>query len=260
MWRRGHCACGSDATAFHAAAAAQWSSPVQRRRCRAGGAGVPERSPAFAGRGIARVQTRAGAPPPRCTRRCGASVRIWSRASAQAGAARADPCDRGREPLAGRSALWFASFQTERFYRQTQARWRELSAGATLTLAFADFDQLRTPRDSPAEIPVDRSHPLAREWTVVCCAADHAACLTAVGTPRPQPQPAPGARVRIDLERRARGRMGSGAHLCRDRRRAVSGAGRAGATAPGASSRSPHPPAAQARRRDHQPHLVLPVG
>jgi MerR family transcriptional regulator, light-induced transcriptional regulator len=75
--------------------------------------------------------------------------------------------------------LLFASFQTERFYRQTQARWRELSRGATLTLAFADFDQLRTPRDSPAEIPVGRSQPLAREWTVVCCAADHAACLTA---------------------------------------------------------------------------------
>jgi MerR family transcriptional regulator, light-induced transcriptional regulator len=75
--------------------------------------------------------------------------------------------------------LLFASFQAQRFYRQEQARWRELSRGAELTLAFADFDRLRTPRDGPAEIPVDRSHPLAREWTVVCCAADHAACLTA---------------------------------------------------------------------------------
>jgi DICT domain-containing protein len=75
--------------------------------------------------------------------------------------------------------LLFASFQTERFYRQEQARWRELSRGAELTLAFADFDRLRTPRDGPAEIPVDRGHPLAREWTVVCCATDHAACLTA---------------------------------------------------------------------------------
>jgi DICT domain-containing protein len=75
--------------------------------------------------------------------------------------------------------LLFASFQTQRFYRQEQARWRELSRGAELTLAFADFDRLRTPRDGPAEIPVDRDHPLAREWTVVCCAADHAACLTA---------------------------------------------------------------------------------
>jgi DICT domain-containing protein len=75
--------------------------------------------------------------------------------------------------------LLFASFQTQRFYRQEQARWRELSRGAELTVAFADFDRLRAPRDGPTEIPVNRSHPLAREWTVVCCAADHAACLTA---------------------------------------------------------------------------------
>ena len=75
--------------------------------------------------------------------------------------------------------LLFASFQTERFYRQEQPRWRELSEGAELTVAFADFDRIRTPRDGPAEIPVGRGHPLAREWTVVCCAAGHAVCLAA---------------------------------------------------------------------------------
>lgn len=75
--------------------------------------------------------------------------------------------------------LLFGSFQSERFYRQEQPRWRELSRGAELTLAFADFERLRTPRDGPAEIPVDRSHPLVREWAVVCCAPDHAVCLSA---------------------------------------------------------------------------------
>jgi DICT domain-containing protein len=85
--------------------------------------------------------------------------------------------------------LLFASFQTQRFYRQAQVRWRELSQGSELTLAFADFDRLRTPRDGPAEIPVDRSHPLAREWTVVCFAADHAACLTAWEPPTPNASP-----------------------------------------------------------------------
>ncbi len=75
--------------------------------------------------------------------------------------------------------LLFASFQTERFYRQSQARWRELSRGAELTLAFANFDRLGTPPDGPAEIPVERSHPFGREWTVVCCAAEHAICLSA---------------------------------------------------------------------------------
>jgi MerR family transcriptional regulator, light-induced transcriptional regulator len=73
--------------------------------------------------------------------------------------------------------LIFASFQRERFYRQEEARWRELSRGAQLALVFADFQRVRSPRGGPAEIPVDRSHPLAREWTVVCDAAHHAVCL-----------------------------------------------------------------------------------
>ena len=75
--------------------------------------------------------------------------------------------------------ILFASFQTQRFYGQARARWSELSRSAELAVVFADFDRVRTPRDGPAEIPVDRRHPLAREWTVVCCAADHAVCLTA---------------------------------------------------------------------------------
>ncbi len=79
---------------------------------------------------------------------------------------------------AGRPLL-FGSFQTQRFYRQSEARWRELARGAELAVVFADFDRTRTPRDGPVEIAVDRSHPLAREWTVVCCAAGHAVCLVA---------------------------------------------------------------------------------
>ena len=85
--------------------------------------------------------------------------------------------------------LLFASFQTQRFYRRAQARWRELSRGAELTLAFADFDRVRTPRDGPTEIPVDRGHPLAREWTVVCCAGGHAACLAAWEPPALSAEP-----------------------------------------------------------------------
>ncbi len=83
--------------------------------------------------------------------------------------------------------LLFGSFQTRRFYRQAQPRWREFSRGAELAVAFADFDRVRTPRGAPAEIPVDRSHPLAREWAVVCCAADHAACLAAWEPPATVP-------------------------------------------------------------------------
>jgi MerR family transcriptional regulator, light-induced transcriptional regulator len=75
--------------------------------------------------------------------------------------------------------LMLASFQRERFYRQAEARWRELSRGAKLALVFADFQRVRAPRGGPAEIPVDRGHPLAREWAVVCDAAHHAVCLAA---------------------------------------------------------------------------------
>jgi DICT domain-containing protein len=75
--------------------------------------------------------------------------------------------------------LMFASFQRERFYRQEEGRWRELSRGAQLALVFADFRRVRSPRGGPAEVPVDRSHPLAREWAVVCDAAHHAICLAA---------------------------------------------------------------------------------
>ncbi len=75
--------------------------------------------------------------------------------------------------------LLFASFQSERFYRQEQDRWGELSLGAELAVAFADFDGVRVPSSGPVEIPIERTHPMAREWTLVCCAAGHAACLAA---------------------------------------------------------------------------------
>lgn len=73
--------------------------------------------------------------------------------------------------------LLFAAFQRERFYRQEQARWRELARTAELTLAFADFEQLRTPRGGPAEIPIAPDDPFAREWAIVCDAPGHAVCL-----------------------------------------------------------------------------------
>ncbi len=73
--------------------------------------------------------------------------------------------------------LLFGSFQRERFYRQEEERWRELSRRATLSAVFADFERLRTPRGGPAEIPVGRDDPLAREWAVVCDCDHHAVCL-----------------------------------------------------------------------------------
>jgi MerR family transcriptional regulator, light-induced transcriptional regulator len=75
--------------------------------------------------------------------------------------------------------LLFASFQRECYYRHGEARWRELSRGAELSLVFADFQCPRSSPGSPTEVPIEREHPLSREWSVVCEAAGHAVCLVA---------------------------------------------------------------------------------
>jgi DICT domain-containing protein len=76
-------------------------------------------------------------------------------------------------------ALLIGSFQRERFYRQSQARWRELSAGAECAFVFADFERARRPRGAPAELPIGRSHPVSREWALICEAPEHGACMVA---------------------------------------------------------------------------------
>ncbi len=81
----------------------------------------------------------------------------------------------------------FASFQRERFYRASEARWRELARGADAAIVFADFDRLRVPDDGPAEVPVARGHPLMREWAIVCDAEGHAACLAGWEPPASAP-------------------------------------------------------------------------
>jgi MerR family transcriptional regulator, light-induced transcriptional regulator len=76
-------------------------------------------------------------------------------------------------------ALLIGSFQRERFYRQSEARWGELSAGAEGAFVFADFKRLRRPRRGPVELPLDRSHPVGREWALICAAPEHGACMVA---------------------------------------------------------------------------------
>lgn len=78
-------------------------------------------------------------------------------------------------------ALLFASFQRERFYRASARRWRDFARTASLAVVFADFKRFRA--GSPAEVPVDRSAPLTREWAVVCAAPGHAVCLTGLELP-----------------------------------------------------------------------------
>ncbi len=98
-----------------------------------------------------------------------------------------ESCARAERPLL------FGSFQRERFYRQSERRWRDFARTAELACVFADFDRPRLPAGAPAELPIDRSGPLRREWAVVCDARGHAACLAGVELPSAEPRP--------DLER-----------------------------------------------------------
>jgi DICT domain-containing protein len=71
----------------------------------------------------------------------------------------------------------FASFQRERFYRLAERRWRDLARTAEVAVAFADFPRRRRPRGAPIEVPVDRTNPAAREWSLICDGEGFAACL-----------------------------------------------------------------------------------
>jgi DICT domain-containing protein len=85
-------------------------------------------------------------------------------------------------------ALLIGCFQRERFYRRSEPRWRELARGAEAAFVFADFERVRRPARAPAELPIDRSHPVSREWALICAAPEHGACMVAWEPPgRPHP-------------------------------------------------------------------------
>lgn len=81
--------------------------------------------------------------------------------------------------VSGQRAMLFASFQRERFYRCAEARWRDLAGPARCALVLADFPALREPAGAPAEVPIDRTDPLGREWSVICDGPALAALLSA---------------------------------------------------------------------------------
>ena len=73
--------------------------------------------------------------------------------------------------------VMFGAFQRERFFRRSQPRWHELSAGSRFAAVFADFPAVAQPRGGPVEIPLPRDHPLSREWAVICDGEAGGACL-----------------------------------------------------------------------------------
>ena len=76
-------------------------------------------------------------------------------------------------------AVIFASFQRQRYYRQSQDRWNELARTARVVVAFADFSESpAVTGTSPVKVAVPADAPLRREWILVCAAPDYPACLT----------------------------------------------------------------------------------
>jgi MerR family transcriptional regulator, light-induced transcriptional regulator len=91
-------------------------------------------------------------------------------------------------------AALFGSFQRERFYRNSERRWRDLARTAEVAIVFADFERKRKPRRAPIEIPIDRADPVSREWALVCDGEGYAACLAGWELPGQKDVP--------DMERR----------------------------------------------------------
>jgi DICT domain-containing protein len=73
----------------------------------------------------------------------------------------------------------FGSFQRQRFYQASAARWADLARAAEQTVVFADFTRSRLGPGRVAEVAVAEDSPLRREWTLVCDAPDTPACVTA---------------------------------------------------------------------------------
>ena len=75
--------------------------------------------------------------------------------------------------------LLFGAFQEERFYRQAEHRWRGLARTADAAVALADFPEVHEEDGAPTEVPIDRSAPAGREWSLICDGPAYSACLSA---------------------------------------------------------------------------------
>jgi len=89
----------------------------------------------------------------------------------------------------GERGVLVAAFQTERRYRRSEARWRDLARTAAGVLVFADFARPAVPPGwpgddpsvapgAPIEVPIGPTSPLHREWAVVVDAPTSAALLS----------------------------------------------------------------------------------
>ena len=71
------------------------------------------------------------------------------------------------------------SFQRQRFYQASAARWADLARTAEQTVVFADFGRSRLRSGAVAEVAVPEDSPMRREWALICDAPDTPACIVA---------------------------------------------------------------------------------
>ena len=77
-----------------------------------------------------------------------------------------------------------ASFQRERFYNSSRARWLELARRSRWSMVFADFPDLRDLEPGePAQVPLPGEAPMRREWAVITETSRLGACLAGWETP-----------------------------------------------------------------------------
>ena len=77
-----------------------------------------------------------------------------------------------------------ASFQRERFYYASMARWAELARRSRWSMVFADFPHLRDSElGQPARVPLSGEAPMRREWAVVAETSRLGFCLAGWETP-----------------------------------------------------------------------------
>jgi MerR family transcriptional regulator, light-induced transcriptional regulator len=87
----------------------------------------------------------------------------------------------------GERVFAFGSFQTEKLYRASEARWHEIARTASYAAVFASFARRNTKR-TPIEVALARDAPLGREWAVVIDGESFGACMA--GWERPARSPA----------------------------------------------------------------------
>jgi len=84
-----------------------------------------------------------------------------------------------------RRPVLIGAFQRARYFRQSEARWRELARTAERSVVFADFDAPGAPVAHLAEVPLPADSPVRREWVLVCDAPGFSACVAGWELPAP---------------------------------------------------------------------------